>query len=90
MSNDWNDLKKDLQIGTLISGTVERHFPFGIFVTLPGVPFKGLVEISDIKDQGPMTPSEYPAIGSTVKCVVLGFRDIGQEIGLGMKPSQLA
>jgi hypothetical protein len=36
-----------------------------------------------------MTVEEYPSIGSTLDAVVLGFKDSGHQIWLGLKPSQI-
>ena len=72
---------------TKLRGVVTKHFPFGIFVALSGIKFTGLVQIPDFKDEGHMTPSDYPEVGSSVEAVVLGFKDQGQQIWLGMKPS---
>jgi hypothetical protein len=86
----WNEIKESLPIGTLVSGVVSRHAPFGAFLTIPRVPFDGLIQITDFKDVGRMTPVEYPAIGTSLKAVVLGFKETGRQIWLGVKPSQLA
>ena len=83
------ELKDSLPIGTKVRGKVIRHALFGIFVSLPGIPCDGLVEITDFKDTGRMTPMEYPALESTIDAVVLGFKDTGNQIWLGMKPSQI-
>jgi ribosomal protein S1 len=85
----WEELKDSLRIGTKVRGKVLRHAPFGIFVSLPGIPFDGLVQITDFKDTGRMTPNEYPALESTIDAVVLGFKETGNQIWLGMKPSQI-
>jgi len=85
----WEELKDPLRIGTNVRGKVLRHAPFGIFVWLPGIPFDGLVQITDFKDTGRMTPNEYPALESTIDAVVLGFKETGNQIWLGMKPSQM-
>ena len=66
----WEELKDSLPIGTKVRGKVLRHAPFGMFVSLPGIPFDGLVQITDFKDTGRMTPNEYPALESTVDAVV--------------------
>jgi ribosomal protein S1 len=87
--HSWEEIKNSLQIGSKLKGVVTKHFPFGIFVVLPGIPFTGLVQIPDFKDKGDMTPSDYPAVGSSVDVVVLGFKETGQQIWLSMKPSQL-
>ncbi|MBW4502968.1 MAG: S1 RNA-binding domain-containing protein [Scytonema hyalinum WJT4-NPBG1] len=85
----WDEIKDSLKIGTKLRGVVKKHRPFGIFVALVEINFIGLVEIPNFKDEGIMTASEYPAIGSEVDVVVLGFKETGQQIWLGMKPSQL-
>lgn len=85
----WNEIKNSLQLGAKLRGVVTKHFPFGIFVALPGTKFTGLIELGDFKDEGFMTRDEYPAVGSEVDVVVLGFKEAGQQIRLGMKPSQL-
>ena len=85
----WEELKDSLPIGTKVRGNVLRHAPFGIFVSLPGIPFDGLVQITDFKDAGRMTSLEYPALESTIDAVVLGFKETGNQIWLGMKPSQM-
>ena len=85
----WNQIKKSLKVGTKLTGIVTKHFPFGVFVSIPGIEFTGLIQITDFKDKGLMTPSDYPIIGSSVDVVVLGFKETGQQIWLGMKPSQL-
>jgi ribosomal protein S1 len=88
-SQSWNEIKNCLKIGTKLTGVVTKHFPFGIFVDLPGIQFTGLVQITDFSDEGIMTPSDYPMVGSSVDVVVLGFKETGQQIWLSMKPSQL-
>jgi len=91
MNNDqaWETLKHTLRVGTLVRGLVTYHAPFGIFVAIPDSPFEGLVLITNFKDSGTMTPQEYPSVGSTIEGVVLGYKDKGNQISLGMKPSQL-
>jgi len=88
-AQSWNEIKNSLKLKTKLRGVVTKHFTFGIFLALPGIEFTGLVELGDFKDEGFMTRSEYPAVGSSVDVVVLGFKETGQQIRLGMKPSQL-
>jgi ribosomal protein S1 len=85
----WEQVKDSLPIGKNVRGKALRHAPFGIFVSLPGLPFEGLVQITDFKDLGPMSPLEYPALESTIDAVVLGFKETGNQIWLGMKPGQM-
>ncbi|HEV2970015.1 MAG TPA: hypothetical protein VGY55_08495 [Pirellulales bacterium] len=85
----WNAVKHSLPVGTHVWCCVKEHRPFGVFATIENVPFDGLIQITDFKDVGRMTPSEYPPLGSAVEAVVLGFKEHGEQIWLGTKPSQL-
>ncbi|MEG3862271.1 S1 RNA-binding domain-containing protein [Microcoleus sp. herbarium12] len=85
----WEEIKESLKVGTKLKGVVTKHWPFGIFVALPGIKFTGLVELDNFKDEGFLTRDEYPTVGSSVNVVVLAFKEAGQQIWLGMKPSQL-
>jgi ribosomal protein S1 len=85
---DWEKVKAAFKVGTIVQGFVRSHEPYGMFVDIPGIPFRGLVQITDFKDEGRMSAAEYPALGSSIDACVLGFKDIGQQIWLGLKPSQ--
>ena len=85
----WSQLKNSLRIGDLLPGRVTRHEPYGIFVEL-NLSFEGLIQITDFKDEGIMSPHEYPPVGQKLEVVVLGFKEFGQQIWLGVRPSQLA
>ena len=85
----WDEIKDSLKVGTKVTGIVIKHRPYGIFVELPGIKFKGLVSITNFSDEGRMTPSEYPKIGSSVDAIVLAFKETGKQIWLSMKPSKL-
>jgi hypothetical protein len=89
-SSEWDDIQRTLQVGSLVSCDVTRHAPFGVFARISGVPFDGLIEITGFKATGKMTAEEYPAVGSTLTAVVLGFKQTGQQLWLGVKPSQPA
>lgn len=91
MSDDtgWDEIKDSLPVGSVVSCVVTRHAPFGVFVKIANVPFDGLIQITDFKDAGRMTPVEFPAIGSSLKTVVLGFKETGRQVWLGVKPSQM-
>jgi hypothetical protein len=49
-----------------------------------------LIQITDFKDEGRMTVDQYPDVGERITTVVLGFKESGNQIWLGMKPSQIA
>ena len=84
----WNAMKAELRIGQLVDGVVIRHESYGAFVDV-GLGFDGLIQITDFKDAGVMSPDEYPKIGSKIRAVVLGFKERGCQIWLGVRPSQL-
>lgn len=84
----WEELKNQLEIGDLISGTVIRHEPYGIFIDI-GHNYEGLIQLTDFKDEGIMTSSEYPAIGAQLEAKVLGYKEYGSQIWLSVKPSVL-
>lgn len=88
--SDWGDLKRSLHVGSIVSCVVIRHAPYGFLVDIHGTSFKGLVQITDFKDEGRVTMAEFPPIDSKMKAVVLGFQESTKEVWLGVKPSQLA
>jgi len=85
----WENAIRALPIGKRLEVRVSQHRPFGVFVEIPNVPFLGLIQITDFKDEGVMTSTEYPSIGAKVEAVVLGFKESGKQIWLGRRPSQL-
>ncbi|MEI6234349.1 MAG: RNA-binding protein [Planctomycetota bacterium] len=88
----WNDLKSKLAIGTIVTGEIMAHWRFGAFVSMNRIdtPFVGLIEIIDFEDKlRPITPRDFPDIETTVRAVVLGFRDSNHQVALSMKPSDL-
>jgi ribosomal protein S1 len=85
----WAHLSEVLPVGRVVAGRVVGHRPFGIFVDI-NLPFPGLVQITDFKDESAMNPNEYPGVGTLVEATVLGFKDTGRQVWLGMKPSQLS
>ena len=86
----WESAKQRFPVGLVVEGTVSAHHPFGIFVDLGDPVATGLVQITDFVDSGAMTLDRYPAIGSSVKAVVLGHtEEVRKQVWLGMRPSQL-
>ena len=85
----WEELKKSLPVGSMVSGIATRQPPFGVFVKITGVSFDGRIQITDFKDTGRMTPDEFPAIGTSLQAVVLGFKEDERQIWLGVRPSQI-
>lgn len=86
----WEKAKQRFPTGCRVRGTVTAHHPFGIFVDLADPVASGLIQITEFRDDGRMTPEQYPARGETIEAVVLGHTDQSRkQVWLGMKPSQL-
>jgi len=90
MDDSWDSVKQSMRVGARVKGIVREHRPFGIFVSLDDVPFRGLIQITDFKDADRMTPDEYPNLGTALEAIVLGFKEQERQIWLGVKPSQLS
>ncbi len=84
----WDGLKKTLKAGEIVSGKIFRHEPYGVLADI-GYEYHGLIQINDFKDDGVMKPELYLPIGSEIKAKILGFKDSGCQVWLGVKPSQL-
>jgi predicted RNA-binding protein with RPS1 domain len=85
----WDELKIQVKQGDIIEGSIIRHEPYGVFVDID-CPFEGLIEIPEFRENGiMMTQQEYPHIGERVKAVVLGFKDMGSQVKLSVRPSRL-
>ena len=87
-SSNWEDLKSTLEVGSRITGTITKHESYGVLLDI-GYEYDGLIQITDFKDEGAMTPGEYPAIGDEVEAVILGFKELGHQIWLSVRPSLL-
>lgn len=69
---------------------VEFHAPFGVFVEIKESSVKGLIKIPDFLDEGEMSQSMYPEVGTSIGAVVVGYNDSNcREIYLSAKPSVL-
>lgn len=84
----WREVKQQLLVGSMIEGRVIRHEAYGVFVDI-GLECEGLIQIVDISDDRPVTPEDYPPIGTRVVARVLGFKENNRQVHLGVKPSQL-
>ncbi|MCH2046233.1 MAG: S1 RNA-binding domain-containing protein [Saprospiraceae bacterium] len=93
----WEEVKSMYKIGSLITGTVVQHRPFGIFLDLGLGDILGLVRIVDFVDnyQGKKKVN-YPDIGQKITTVLLWFDDNNDknefnllrcQVSLSLKPS---
>lgn len=89
-NTNWEQVKSQYQLGQFVQGKVEFHAPFGVFLKMDEFPVKGLIKIPDFLNEGEMSESMHPEIGTTVGAVVVGYNDSNcQEIYLSAKPSIL-
>jgi small subunit ribosomal protein S1 len=80
----WEQVSKDLTVGSVVEGTVRRLVSFGAFVEiLPGI--EGLVHISQISNKHIATPQEELTQGQTVKVKVLDINSAEKRISLSIR-----
>lgn len=76
----------DLQVGSVIEGTVQRLTDFGAFVDVGGV--DGLVHISELSWERVEKPSDVVSEGDKVKVKVLKVDKENERISLSIKEAQ--
>lgn len=81
------DKLQDIQVGSVIQGTVKNIASYGVFVTLfPTV--EGLVHITDLSWERVSDPSEIVSIGQNINVLILDIKqtnDGKKRISLGVK-----
>jgi len=87
---EWQRVKATIHAGTRVQAVVTHHVSYGILLAINSIPFPAHIDILAVKDAGRVTKEDYPAIGSQIDAVVLGFREGHfKEIALSIKPSVL-
>lgn len=83
--NPWEKMKKDLPVGTVFEGRINRVTEFGIFVNINDQ-LDGLVHMSDIswEDDGVQISRDYKN-GQIIKVKVLDIDPTRERISLGVK-----
>jgi small subunit ribosomal protein S1 len=80
----WDQVSNDLQVGSVVEGTVRRLVSFGAFVEIkPGV--EGLVHISQISNKHIASPQEELEQGQHVKVKVLDINSADKRISLSIR-----
>lgn len=74
-TTSWEQVKSQYKLGQFVQDKVEFHTPFGVFLKIDKSPVKGLIKIPDFLDEGEISESMYPEIGTTVGAVVVGYND---------------
>ncbi|KAI7835393.1 hypothetical protein COHA_010703 [Chlorella ohadii] len=81
-----NDLRR-LEVGSLITGTVRRIEPFGVFVGINNTRISGLLHISNVSRQHIETG--IFKLGEEVKCLVMGLDPGYTNISLSIAELEL-
>ena len=80
----WDDVENQIEVGSVVEGTVVRMIHFGAFVeVLPGV--EGLVHISQISKEHIGRPEEVLEEGQKVKAKVLEVNGEKKRISLSIR-----
>jgi len=77
------ELRRKLQVGSLVHGKVVSLTDFGAFVDLGGV--EGMIHVSEIRHVRVAKPADALAIGQEVEAKVLKLASGGDRISLSMK-----
>jgi len=80
-----DELWRDLEVGSKVSGVVTGVAPFGLFVCLEGTSVEGLVHLSEISWSKVTHPAELYKIGDQVEAEVLAVDPRKGKISLSLK-----
>jgi predicted RNA-binding protein with RPS1 domain len=82
-SKSIRKLKKKLDVGAVLQGTVASLTDFGAFVDLGGI--KGLVHVSEISYEQVRKPEDVLEVGQEVEVKIIRLESDGRRISLSMK-----
>ena len=86
--SNWVGDKKTFPIGTVVEGRVEMVHEFGAFVSIPGACFPGIIVITSLSDSSrALSVEDFPQVGTAVRAVVVGHRDLNRQIALSLRES---
>ena len=80
----WIEAAKKYQVGTVISGIINRITPFGAFVQLE-YSINGLIHVSEISDQNVADPSEKLKVGDKITAKIIAIDPDEHRVGLSIK-----
>ena len=84
----WEAAKSGLTVGSVVSGVVMRHEPFGIVVEVhdyPEVP--AVIDVISYRPTGVDTqPADWPPVGTTIEAVVAALTEHNRQIKLRVGP----
>lgn len=80
----WIEAAKKYQVGTVISGIINRITPFGAFVQLEDS-INGLIHVSEISDQNVGDPGEKLKVGDKITAKIIAIDPDEHRVGLSIK-----
>ena len=82
--NPWYNIEEKYSVGSIVTGTVLRMVPFGVFVELEeGV--EGLVHISQISNVRIGRPEEVLEVGQKIEMKIVDINTELKKISLSIK-----
>jgi ribosomal protein S1 len=78
----------ELRPGQLVSGVVTEHRPFGFFVDV-GEEELGVALITMLEDEPRSPDPVFPAVGSRVEGVFLGYSGPGRQPRISLRPADI-
>ena len=73
-----------LRVGATVECRVDKHAPFGVFVSIVKTGDVGILERIGLSKQGIENVEQHLPIGLSITCRVLGFRDWNGQFDLGL------
>ncbi|OGJ41957.1 hypothetical protein A3B60_00295 [Candidatus Peregrinibacteria bacterium RIFCSPLOWO2_01_FULL_39_12] len=84
VQDPWIEAAKKYQVGTVISGVINRITPFGAFVQLEDS-INGLIHVSEISDQNVADPGEKLKVGDKITAKIIAIDPDEHRVGLSIK-----
>jgi ribosomal protein S1 len=87
---EWESTKVNFPIGSMVEGEVIRVEPYGVFVAIPGCPFHSVLLVTEFEDgERSFDISEYPAMGSRIRAVVVDLAEHNHQLRLSTRRSRI-
>lgn len=80
----WKDIEKKYKIGDIVSGTILKTTPFGLFVELDR-DIHGLAHISELSDKTITNINEFCKPGETMEFKIVSIEPDEHRLGLSLK-----
>ena len=78
----------ELQIGSVVTGTVHNVTDFGVFVDI-GIKINGLIHKSELSYKQFKHPLDIISVGDIIECLILGIDEPRKRISLSLKQVEL-